>query len=189
VKLILPARAALLLSVVVGGGFLSACSNSPSKSVNVHTGSNTSTSPPTSSSTSTSAPASTTSTSAAPQNLAVSDAVKSDLTAVYVAHQGLPADQVAGTAPGSVYYAFIPSTSTYWAVASFVPTANASMQTQVAMQDDGCCGIFTMATGGNWVFVSGFLGEPCPGQIPAALFALWNLQSPGDCAATTTTGD
>jgi hypothetical protein len=123
----------------------------------------------------------------AAQNLPVTDAIKATITAVYVAHNHLPAAQVAGTVPGSVYYGFIPSTDTYWAIASFEPTSSSSTQTQVAMQDDGCCGIFEMAGGGSWIFVSGYLGSPCTGQIPAALMALWNLTSPGDCAPTTTT--
>jgi hypothetical protein len=144
----------------------------------------TTTSTPTTSST-----GATTTTSGAPQNLAATAALKAQLTAVYVAHNNLPADQVAGTAPGSVYYAYLPSTQTYWAIASFVPTSTSSQQTQVSMQDDGCCGIFTQTAGGSWTFVSGYLGSPCTGQIPAELMTLWNLTSPGDCTPVTTTTD
>ncbi len=104
-----------------------------------------------------------------------------------MAKKNLPASQVAGTAPNSVYYAYEPSTKTYWAIASFLPNASATMQTQVAMQDDGCCGIFSTQTLSSWNLVARFLGEPCAGQIPADLMTLWNLQSPGDCAPTTTT--
>lgn len=114
-------------------------------------------------------------------------ALKNALTAAYVAHNGLPAAEVAGTAPASVYYAYLPSTGTYWAIAGFVPTANASYNTQVSMQDEGCCGIFTMTAGGPWTFVAGYLGTPCTGQIPAMLEQLWNLTSPGDCSPGTTT--
>jgi hypothetical protein len=115
-------------------------------------------------------------------------ALKSALTAAFVAHNGLPAAEVAGTAPNSVYYAYVPSTSTHWAIAGFVPAANASMNTQVSMQDDGCCGIFTMTAGGSWTYVTGYLGAPCSGQIPAALEQLWNLMPPeGICATATTT--
>jgi hypothetical protein len=113
--------------------------------------------------------------------LAATDSLKSQLTAVYVAKNNLPASQVAGTAPGSVYYGYEPSTKTYWAVASFLPNSSATMQTQVAMQDDGCCGIFSTLNPGSWTLVARFLGAPCAGQIPADLMALWNLQSPGDC--------
>jgi hypothetical protein len=86
-----------------------------------------------------------------------------------------------------VYYALVPSTNTYWAIASFIPTSMASQQTQVGMQDDGCCGIFTQTSGGQWMFTASYLGAPCPGQVPADLMTLWHLTSPGDCATTTTT--
>lgn len=138
------------------------------------------------------APATTTSTSsaaasAAVQNLVATAAIKSALTAAYVAHNGLPAAEVAGTAPNSVYYAYLPSTSTYWAIANFLPTATASQNTDVAMQDDGCCGIFTMTSGGSWTYAAGFLGGPCTGQIPAALEELWHLTPPVNCGPVTTT--
>ena len=129
----------------------------------------------------------TSTTSGAPQNLVATAALKSALTAAFVAHRGLPAAEVGGTAPNSVYYAFVPSTNTYWAIAGFVPSANASYNTQVAMQDEGCCGIFTMTTGGSWTFVAGYLGSPCGGQLPAALEQLWNLTPPGNCSPATTT--
>ena len=129
----------------------------------------------------------TSTTSGAPQNLVATAALKSALTTAFVAHHGFPPADVAGTAPNSVYYAFVPSTNTYWASAGFVPSANASYNTQVAMQDEGCCGIFTMTTGGSWMFVAGYLGSPCAGQIPAALEQLWNLTPPGNCSPATTT--
>jgi hypothetical protein len=137
---------------------------------------------------STTASASSTSTTAdlgPAQNQTATAALKSQLTAAYVAHNHLPANEVAGTAPGSVYYAFIPSTNTYWAIASFYPTANSSQQTQVSMQDEGCCGVFTETTGGSWTMVAGFLGAPCPGQIPAQLETLWGLQYPGNCPSSS----
>jgi len=140
--------------------------------------------------TSASPTSSTTSTTSAtaPQNLAANAAVKSSLTAAYVVHSGLAADQVAGTAPGSVYYAYAPATGTYWAIANFLPSTTATMQTKVSMQDDGCCGVFTQPSGAtSWTFVSGYLGLPCPGEVPADIMTLWNLQTGTDCASGTTT--
>jgi hypothetical protein len=190
VKISLRQPAGIVFALVLSGAAVAACSNSPSTpagsgGTTPTAAGNATTQPPST----TQPPAGTTTTSGAPQNLAATAALKSSITAVYVAARNLPASQVAGTVPGSVYYAYVPSTQTYWAIASFEPNGSATMQTQVAMQDDGCCGIFTQMTGGNWVFVSGFLGEPCTGQIPASLMALWNLHPPGDCApaATTTT--
>jgi hypothetical protein len=129
----------------------------------------------------------TSNTSGAAQNLTATSAVKAALTAAYVAHSGLPASEVAGTAPNSVYYGFLPSTGTYWAIADFVPTSDSNTQTQVAMQDDGCCGIFTMPSGGTWTYAGSFLGTPCPGQVPAQLSAVWHLSDGGDCPSTATT--
>ena len=185
-----PARlaGALVLGSVFGGLMLTACSSNHNPSAAGTTTSSTSASTTSAAPATTSTAAASTSTTAgAAQNLPATAAIKSQITAVYVAHNTLPAAQVAGTAPGSVYYGFLPSTNTYWAIAGFVPTSNSSTQTQVAMQDDGCCGIFSMAAGGSWTFVAGYLGSPCTGQIPAALMALWNLTSPGDCAPTSTT--
>jgi len=175
-----------LIVVLTCGVALAACSSSPSKSssgktTTTVTAVGTTSSSPSSAVTTTTAASATTTTSGADQNLPVTAQIKSDLVAAYVAHSGLPASQVGGTAPGTVYYAYRPATQTYWAIASFVPSATADMNTQVAMQDDGCCGIFTQASGGVWTFVAGFLGAPCTGQIPADLETLWNLTSPGDC--------
>lgn len=175
-------------AVAVGALLLSACSNgspttaSTSTSTSGRTGSSTTTTGGAGSGSSTTSTA-----SGAPKNLVATAALKSALTAAYVAHSGLPAAEVAGTAPNSVYYGYLPSTSTYWAVAGFVPTANASYNTEVAMQDEGCCGIFTMTAGGSWTYVAGYLGAPCTGQVPAALEQLWNLTPPGDCSPGTTT--
>jgi hypothetical protein len=174
-------------AMAVGALFLSACSNgspttaSTSTSTSVRPGSTTTTGGAGSGSSTTS------SASGAPQNLVATAALKTALMAAFVAHNGLPANEVAGTAPNSVYYGYVPSTSTYWAVAGFVPTANASYNTQVAMQDEGCCGIFTMTAGGSWTYVAGYLGAPCTGQVPASLERLWNLTPPGGCSPGTTT--
>jgi hypothetical protein len=182
-----------LFVVVTCGVALAACSNSPAKSASSATTSTTaapSTSAPTTTpttaatgTTTTAAASATTTTSGADQNLAVTAAIKSDLVAAYVAHSGLPASQIGGTAPGSVYYAFRPASNAYWALATFVPSATADMNTQVAMQDDGCCGVFEQPVGGAWTYVrsTGYTGVPCPGQIPADLFTVWNLTVPGDC--------
>ena len=120
------------------------------------------------------------------RNLVASPAIKSGLLVAYLAHSGLAADQVVGTAPGSVYYAYLPSTQTYWAMAGFVPSSTASMQTQVSMQDEGCCGIFTQSAGAaSWTYVSSYLGAPCPGAAPPEVLAVWNLQPEADCPSAS----
>jgi hypothetical protein len=178
----LAVAAVLLLAGCSSSGTPSTAASSSTTSTTASDNSSTS-----STTTSTAPPSTTSSTSGGPQNLLATPALKSALTAVYVTHNSLPANEVAGTAPGSVYYAYEPVNTTYWAIASFVPTSGASSQTQVAMQDEGCCGVFTMTAGGSWIDVGSFLGAPCPGQIPADLESLWNLQYPGSCPSTTTT--
>jgi hypothetical protein len=183
----------ILAALFLGAVVLGACSSSPSKSASTttttavaHHSTTTSSAPATTTSTTAAASAATTSTTpaadAAPQNESATAQVKSSITAAYVVHNGLPAAQVAGPAPGTVYYAYVPQTKTYWAIASFVPTPNADMQTQVAMQDDGCCGIFTQASGAaSWTFAGSYLGAPCPGTVPLQVLTVWNLPPGADC--------
>src|SRR5215467_16275946 len=67
------------------------------------------------------------------QNLVISSAEKSQLTAAYVASKSISLSDLAGGGPeaGSVYYAYDPSTDTYWALASFAPSSTASLNVQV----------------------------------------------------------
>lgn len=185
--------AAFVVALAVGALVFAGCSSNGNASSSSTTSSS---SPPTTTSTGGSTHGSSTTSTVAsggPQNLVASASVKNALQAAYVAHSGLPADEIAGTAPSSVYYAYDPSTKTYWAIAAFVPTKHASDNTEVAMQDEGCCGVFTRPAGGAWTYMAGYLGVPCPGQIPATMQALWRLATPPDCAggaaasSTTTT--
>lgn len=124
-----------------------------------------------------------------PQNESVSDADKQALTAAFVAFRHFPAQDIAGTQSGSVYDAYVPSTSTYWALARFTPSATASQQTLVGLQDGGEIGIFTKS-GSSWTMLA-VGGEPfCPSNtsIPASVRQLWGLSDPPACASTTTTG-
>jgi hypothetical protein len=110
---------------------------------------------------------------------------KAALTTAFAAYKQVPASEIAGTAPGSVYLATVPSTGTNWALASFLPSATASQQTEVGMQDGGGMGIFTQTAGGSWTMVS--LGsEPfCPTKtaIPPAVVTLWGLTDPPACSS------
>jgi hypothetical protein len=71
------------------------------------------------------APSSSVSASAGVQNVVVSPSVRQELTAAYEAFMGIEARGIAGTAPNSVYYAFDAATGTYWAMATFQPSAAA----------------------------------------------------------------
>jgi hypothetical protein len=76
--------------------------------------------PPTTSS----SEATTTSTSviSPPQNVIATASDKGALVDAFLAFTHDPASEIAGTESGSVYYAYLPSTATYWAVSRFVPS-------------------------------------------------------------------
>ncbi len=120
-----------------------------------------------------------------PVNVVATSADKAALTTAYAAYKQVDLSEIEGTSPGSVYLASVPSTGTYWALASFLPSATASQQTEVGMQDGGETGIFTRTGNGSWTMVS--LGsEPfCPSKtaIPPAVVALWGLTDPPECSA------
>lgn len=127
--------------------------------------------------TTTTTAASTSTTSGAIQNLQVSSAVRSTLTSVYVNYRHFNASDISGTTPNSVYYAYDPSTQTYWAMASFMPSSTASQQVLVGMQDGGETGLYKMTAGGSWSIALN--GEPpyC-GEMryfPQPVLAAWNM--------------
>ena len=93
----------------------------------------------------------------------------------YLAKQGFAADQIAGTRPGSVYYAYVPSTNTYWAAAAFAASPTATEQTGVNMQDGGAEATFTRVGNGPWDVRIHALLWPCPGDLPASVLAVWHL--------------
>jgi hypothetical protein len=176
--------------LIGGGAILTGCGGGGSPASTAKTTTTTSTTSATSVTTTTSKSATTTTPSGStkPQNLVATAEVKSALVSAYLAHSGLAAGQVAGTSPGSVYYAYAPLTGTYWALAAFQPASTASQQTKVSMQDDGCCGIFDHSSGATeWTFVSGYLGAPCPGTVPTDVMTLWNRQYGSDCPSSTST--
>jgi hypothetical protein len=80
--------------------------------------------------------------------------------------------------PGGFYYGRCGTT--YYAATSFDPTAGATLQEQVQLQDDGAAvKYFTKSPGGQWTFLAsdGFPRDPrgCAAikQIPSALAADW----------------
>lgn len=184
-----PSRTMTLLAAVALAGTLTACGSSSSSSTTTRPPSATTTSTTTGTTTSTTGvPGTSTSSTAAasgPVNVVATAADKAALTAAYAAYKQVDPSEIEGTSPGSVYLATDPSTGTYWALASFLPSATASQQTEVGMQDGGETGIFTRTAGGSWTMVS--LGsEPfCPSKtpIPPAVAALWGLTDPPECSA------
>jgi hypothetical protein len=124
-------------------------------------------------------------TTGSPQNLLATATDKAELVAAYVAFTNDPPSDIAGTEPGSVYYAYVPATGTYWAFARFLPSSSASQRTLVSLQDGGNIGVFRQPAGGGWTMLAEG-GEPfCPTKspIPSSVQALWGLTDPPACAS------
>ncbi len=115
------------------------------------------------------------------QNLPIPSDVRAQLRTTFLALTKLPASQVSGPVDGSVYYGYLPATDTYWAIARFAPNATASQQTGINMQDGGSRGVFYRRAGQPWQLDGGGTGFPCYGDLPAAMYSVWNLQLSPDC--------
>ena len=115
--------------------------------------------------------------SAEVQNLAASGAVKSELLTAWAAAKGIPVSAVAGSPPGSIYYAYVPATGTYWALADYEPASSDSLNVQVGFQDGGSGGLFKKSGNGPWQVT--FEGAPtiCDQLrfFPQAVLIAWDL--------------
>ncbi|MGD0881307.1 MAG: hypothetical protein ABSB09_07055 [Acidimicrobiales bacterium] len=104
-----------------------------------------------------------------------------ELLATFAASKQMPVSYFTGPTAGTLYYAYLPSTGTYWALAHFGITPAAPIQTGVDMQDGGDVGVFRRQTGGEWTMTVGGEPFPCPGQIPDAVMSVWGLTPSGAC--------
>jgi hypothetical protein len=111
------------------------------------------------------------------RDLVVSQDVRNELTAAYLAYRGIPPSDVAGTDPGSVYYAYDPATGTYWAQAEFEPSGTASLKVLVSFQDGASFGFFTRAGTGRWQVRLGGAPVPCAEArfFPPSVLEVWSL--------------
>jgi hypothetical protein len=116
------------------------------------------------------------------QNLVITSAERSQLTAAFVALKGIPLTDVAGAdpTPGSVYYAYVPATRTYWALAHFEPSAMAPFDVKVNFQDGGGIGMFQKTGAGAWHVQFGGVPTWCtePKFFPLAVLAAWSRSAP-----------
>jgi hypothetical protein len=103
--------------------------------------------------------------------------VRSELAAAYVAFRRISRSDVAGFVPGGVYYAYDHATSTYWALASFVPSRTAPMKVLVSFQDGGDTGLFIKAGPGGWQVQRGAEPVYCVEVkfFPRAVLKAWAL--------------
>jgi hypothetical protein len=108
------------------------------------------------------------------QDVVATPAVKSQLVAAFVSGWRLRAAQVAGTAPGSLYYAYDLTTRTYWAEAAFLP---AKGDPPALMQDAGAYGIFSRPARGTWRFLGSSLPISCRelSAVPPAVLDIWGV--------------
>ena len=127
-------------------------------------------------------------------NQRLTDSVRPQLKTAYIAFMrasspdhdsNLTGADVDGPVVGRTYYAYVPSTRTYWAVAYFQPTAAVTSQPQqVAFQDEGSSGFFQKQPGQSWVMLRHANGAgpwPCPGDLPDNLMKAWDLAVNGSC--------
>lgn len=117
-----------------------------------------------------------TTTAAAIRNLVVSNAVRAQLLAAGAALHQLPVKDYTGLAKGETYYAYDPSTGTYWAGAGLVASPK-SMKAQVGNQDDGAYLDFEKQPGSSWkAYDAGLPGSSnytCAVAIPAGVVSAW----------------
>jgi len=101
--------------------------------------------------------------------------VKAQLTAAFAAAHRLPLAEVAGTYPGSVYYAYDTATRTYWAAASFEPATRDSVSVDNSFQDAGSNGLFARTGDRAWRFRGSGAPLACAEEqdLPAAIARLW----------------
>ncbi len=111
------------------------------------------------------------------QNLIASNSVRTELISVFAAYKQIPLSEMTGIHKGSLYYAYDPSTDTYWAMADFDVSASAPQTVQVDLQDGGSTGMFKTTGGGAWQMQLGAVPPVCGyGKFfPSAVLAVWAL--------------
>jgi hypothetical protein len=129
------------------------------------------------------------STTGSAEVLAASAPIEAALVNAFITYDHIPARDVAGPYPGSVYYAYDPSDRTYWAMATMQPQASAPTNVMVKFQDGANRVIFARRNGSGWSVVN-LVGEPpCLVRqgLPAAIESLWRLSDSSGCTAPTPT--
>ena len=111
------------------------------------------------------------------RNLVVSRTVRNELTVAYVDYRDIPLSDVAGTLPGTVYYAYDPATDTYWAEATFKPSSTDSTIVLTGFQDGASVGFFTKPGNGGWEVQEGGAPPACTEVLffPPAVLVAWSL--------------
>lgn len=117
----------------------------------------------------------------AARNLQATDQLRAQLLAAFAQGKGYPQSDFSGPVAGSLYYAYLPSTDTYWALATFSLVPGSPFQLSVDMQDGANEGIFSMPSGGSWQVRFGGIPFPCRGNFPDVLASVWALSYSPAC--------
>ena len=132
------------------------------------------------------------------QNLEVTSDLRSQLVKAGAAYHKLKVSDYTGLTSGVTYYAYDPTTATYWAGAQLVP--GTTELAHVYSQDAGSYLLFGRRADTAWKVVGeggngGYDGETCS-IVPASVVGVWNWPShacnpwgpderrPGDAPAT-----
>jgi hypothetical protein len=111
------------------------------------------------------------------QNLVASTSVRTALLKEFAAVKKLPVSDVAGSRPGSLDYGYVPSTQTYWAMASYEPAKAVPLAVTVSFQDGGETGLFKKVGSGPWRAILGSEPPYC-GELrffPRPVLSVWAL--------------
>lgn len=120
----------------------------------------------------------------APLVLAASPAVKAALATEFARFEGFDARDVAGPSTGSVHYAYLPSSSVYWAIARFGPSASAPSRVQARFQTGSKLAVFARPAGSDWQVVNAPSQPAClqSAGLPVAVQRAWGLSDSPGCA-------
>jgi hypothetical protein len=133
----------------------------------------------------TAAPSTTTTVPSDGQSLPPTAGVEQSLVSSFIADNpggvGLSAADINGVVTNSVYYGKQPSTSEYWALASFQPSSTlqadastAAGQAKMAVISHKVA-VFSWQSGPLWTLLGTVAGSTCPSMVPPAVLASWNL--------------
>ena len=92
------------------------------------------------------------------------------------------AADVRSTLPGSVFYAAQRSVGSYWAISSFVPSAQARAAAatptgRALLAQFSKVAVFYRAKGQPWAYLGSSAEGTCPSEVPAPVFTAWGMCS------------
>jgi hypothetical protein len=119
----------------------------------------------------------------------VTPAILEELFSAFAQAKGVDKTEIAGPLPASVHFGLAPATATYWAVAAFNPSPEATPQTQINFQDGGGNAVFSRQGNAAWSVRVGHVPWPCPADLPAVVLHAWGLAYSQLCVLTAPAPD